>query len=104
MLASDPTSALIRFRVAIAHQSLGESYMAMASDNRRPAAQRQQFWTEALSWLEKAYKVDRELRDNGTLTGDEAERVDIVTAKIAECKAALKKSLSARPPWGNADS
>jgi len=91
MLASDPTSVLIRFRVAIAHQSLGDSYAAMASENNRPAAERRQFLSEALNWYERAYKVDRELRDNGTITGDEAERVDVLASKIAECKKALAK-------------
>jgi len=91
LVQEDPTSFIVRFRLAIAHESLGDSCMALASNGHRSTAQRKQYWTEARSWLQKAYDVDRELRDNGTIVGDEAARVDEIAARISQCDAALAK-------------
>ena len=96
MLASDPDSALVRFRVAIAHESVANACLALASQKSRSVQQQIHYWSEALGWFEKALKVDRELRDNGTLAGDEAARVEIIEAKIAECNAAIAKTTVAR--------
>src|SRR4030095_2662033 len=96
MLASDPDSALVRFRVAIANESFASACMALASEKNSSVPQQIRYLSEALGWFEKALKVDRELRDNGTLAGDEAARVEIIEAKIAECSAAIAKTTVAR--------
>jgi serine/threonine protein kinase/tetratricopeptide (TPR) repeat protein len=50
MLAGDPTSVLLRFRVAIAHESLGDACLALSSDTKNTTIQRKQYLTQAKDW------------------------------------------------------
>jgi non-specific serine/threonine protein kinase/serine/threonine-protein kinase len=91
MLIDDPSSMLIKFRVAVSHEIIGGALLSMGSNKATAAAKRRQYLLEARSWYEKAHKVDRELRDNGSLAGDEAARVEVTAAKIEECSQELAK-------------
>jgi eukaryotic-like serine/threonine-protein kinase len=91
MLAKDPTNTLLRFRVAIAHEALGRAHVAQATTGQVALSSKKQ-WEEARTWLEKAHVVFVELRDNGTLAGDEAARAGKVEEEIAKCDAALGQS------------
>src|SRR5262249_49528983 len=90
MLAKDSSNTLLRFRVAIAHEALGRAHIAQATAPQAGTSSRKQ-WEEARTWLEKAYVVFVELRDDGTLAGDEAARAATVGEEIAKCDAALGK-------------
>jgi tetratricopeptide (TPR) repeat protein len=92
LLAADPTSVLVRFRFALSHESLGNAHATLGSDTSRPVKQRKQHLLEARGWFESALKVYRELRDNGTMTGDDAAKVEETEAKLARCNSELGKS------------
>jgi hypothetical protein len=89
--AASPTDELVHFRIAMTQQSLGQGYVALASEVKTSALKRLDHWREARSWFKKSLEIYKSFRDAGKLTGEEASRVDVVSQEIAKCDAAIAR-------------
>jgi non-specific serine/threonine protein kinase/serine/threonine-protein kinase len=70
---------------------LGDLYAKAATVKSVTPVQRVERWREARGWFQKSLNVWRDLRGEGTLSGEAAAKSDEISKKIAGCDAALEK-------------
>jgi|GEM_PF-4104224 len=76
--------------MAMVQQELGNAHAALASSDKIPA-QGLAHWREARSWFQKSQAIYKVFRAAGKSTGEDGARLDVVTAEIAKCDAAVAK-------------
>ena len=94
LFAASPTDAIAEFRIATVQEMLGKGYVVLASDRSKPAQKRLAHWSEAHSWFQKSLKIFKSFRDSGKSVGEESAKVDVISAEIAKCEAAIARLTS----------
>ena len=89
--AASPTDEIAHFRLANVEAALGQGYAALAADDKTSAQKRLAHWREARSWFQKSQEIYKTFLDAGTLTGDDATRLDVVTEEILKCDSAIAR-------------
>ncbi len=80
----------VRTGLASSYSGLGNAYSAWAAEQNLSAGERRKRWREARSWYEKSLEVWNEKVKRAELESDEREELQIATANIARCNAALQ--------------
>jgi hypothetical protein len=87
----DPKAAL-RGVKARTYIHLGEAYSALASSSQTAPDKRREHWRTARNMYEQSLDIWNDLRNRGTLGGDDAAKPGEAAGAIAKCDAVLGKS------------
>src|ERR1019366_10409533 len=89
--ATDPANQQTRARTAVVHAGLGKAHARLGADVRLPSGRRAAGWQEARGWFRRAHAVWLDLRQKGSLAGDEAAWPEKLAAEIDRCDRALQE-------------
>ena len=83
--------------LASSYAKLAQAHIMLASRSKTAFADRAARWLEARSYLQKSLKLWNDMRENGTLPGNEASQPEEISKTIARCDAELDKLKSKLP-------
>ena len=83
--AASPTDEIAHFRIAVAEAGLGQGYAVLAADEKSPPQKRLAHLRETCSWFQKSKEIFMTFQTAGKLTGEDAERLEVVNSELAKC-------------------
>ena len=89
--AASPNDEISHFRIAEAQAGLARGYFTLASDNSINTSKRLIHLNIARDFFQKSLAIYKSFQEAGMLTGEESDRIEIVTKGLAECDAAIAR-------------
>ena len=89
--AADPTNAVYQRNLGLCHEKVGEAYVHLAADEKRPLPQRAKDWNQARSSYQKGSQIFSALRDHGTLMPSDTAEPQKFADRIADCDKAISQ-------------
>jgi tetratricopeptide (TPR) repeat protein len=85
-ITESPQNEIINFRIGIVHNNLGEAYFALGSSQKSLSSLQ-----TAKSNLQKSLTIYQGFLANGSLVGEDAERIPKAEQMLKKCDEAFKQ-------------